>query len=66
MMEPGINPKNKQAVEAFIQKGGKLKVGAEVLVGLQKWETLVPKPKEVVDKLLGNMSEELSAAEGYE
>ena len=38
--------------------GGKLKVGGGVLVGLSRWETLVPKTKEV-DQLLKNMPEEL-------
>ena len=64
MIEPAIEPKTKEAVEAYIAKGGKLKVGADVLIGLQKWETLVAKPEKVVDQLLKNMSDELSAAEG--
>lgn len=36
--------------------GGKLKVGGDVLVGLSRWETLVPKTKET-DQLLKNMPE---------
>jgi hypothetical protein len=46
-----------------VNKGGKLKVGGDVLVGLKRWETLVPKTPEV-DKLLENMSGELEAAMG--
>ena len=48
-------------VKKWIWKGGKLKVGGDVLVGLERWHSLVPKPPEV-DKLLGNMREELDAA----
>ena len=40
----------------WVNKGGKLKVGGDVLVGLKRWETLVPKTPEV-DKLLANMPE---------
>jgi len=36
-------------------------VGGDVLVGLSRWETLVPKPPEV-DKLLANMNDELQTA----
>merc|ERR1711971_73146 len=42
---------------------GKLKVGGDVLVGLKRWETLVPKTP-WVDMLLKNMSGELEAAMG--
>merc|ERR1711957_660686 len=37
------------------------KVGGDVLVGLKRWETLVPKPPEV-DTLLANMKDELEVA----
>ena len=43
-------------VRQWVNKGGKLKVGGDVLVGLKRWETLVPKTPEV-DKLLANMPE---------
>eukprot|EP00930_Biecheleria_cincta_P069966 TRINITY_DN57636_c0_g1_i1.p1 TRINITY_DN57636_c0_g1~~TRINITY_DN57636_c0_g1_i1.p1 ORF type:complete len:1314 (-),score=272.23 TRINITY_DN57636_c0_g1_i1:130-3711(-) len=61
MIEPGIEPKSVQAVKDWVNGGGKLKVGGDVLVGLKRWETLVEKPKEV-DKLLANMPDELEAA----
>merc|ERR1740138_808048 len=61
MIEAGIQPKTAEAVRAWVNGGGKLKVGGDVLVGLKRWETLVPKTPEV-DKLLENMSEELQAA----
>eukprot|EP00931_Biecheleriopsis_adriatica_P083062 TRINITY_DN5657_c0_g1_i3.p1 TRINITY_DN5657_c0_g1~~TRINITY_DN5657_c0_g1_i3.p1 ORF type:complete len:1302 (+),score=355.00 TRINITY_DN5657_c0_g1_i3:71-3976(+) len=63
MIEPGIEPKSVEAVKKWVNGGGKLKVGGDVLVGLKRWETLVPKPPEV-DKLLSNMAEELQAALG--
>merc|ERR1712038_971708 len=61
MIETGIEPKTADAVRAWVNGGGKLKVGGDVLVGLKRWETLVPKTPEV-DKLLENMSDELEAA----
>lgn len=61
MIEPGIQPKSAEAVRAWVNKGGKLKVGGDVLVGLKRWETLVPKTREA-DKLLENMPDELAAA----
>lgn len=61
MIEPGIEPKTPEAVRAWVNKGGKLKVGGDVLVGLKRWETLVPKTPEA-DKLLENMPDELAAA----
>jgi biotin carboxyl carrier protein len=63
MIEDGIQPKTADAVRAWVKNGGKLKVGGDVLVGLKRWETLVPKT-EYVDMLLKNMSEELEAALG--
>jgi biotin carboxylase/biotin carboxyl carrier protein len=63
MIEPRIEPKSVEAVRNWVNKGGKLKVGGDVLVGLKRWETLVPKTPEV-DKLLSNMSEELEGALG--
>lgn len=63
MIEPGIEPKTPEAVRAWVNKGGKLKVGGDVLVGLKRWETLVPKTPEA-DKLLENMADELQAALG--
>merc|ERR1719387_1368294 len=48
-------------VRKWVKDGGKLKVGGDVLVGLKRWETLVPKTPEV-DKLLANMADELEAA----
>lgn len=63
MIEPGIEPKTVEAVRAWVNGGGKLKVGGDVLVGLKRWETLVAKTPEV-DKLLENMSDELEAALG--
>jgi len=61
MIEEEIEPKTAANVRAFIARGGKLKVGGDVLVGLSRWETLVPKP-EVVNELLVNMKDELTAA----
>ncbi|CAJ1431504.1 unnamed protein product [Effrenium voratum] len=63
MIEPGIEPKSVEAVKKWVNGGGKLKVGGDVLVGLKRWETLGPKTPEV-DKLLENMPEELEAALG--
>merc|ERR1712048_1263194 len=61
MIEDGIQPKTAEKVREWVNKGGKLKVGGDVLVGLKRWETLVAKTPEV-DKLLENMSEELEGA----
>jgi len=61
MIEDGIQPKSADAVRKWVNGGGKLKVGGDVLVGLSRWETLVPKTKET-DQLLKNMPEELEAA----
>merc|ERR1719389_552789 len=61
MIEPGIEPKTAGKVREWVNGGGKLKVGGDVLVGLKRWETLVPKPPEV-DTLLSNMPDELEAA----
>ena len=44
-------------VRKWVNGGGKLKVGGDVLVGLSRWETLVPKTKET-DQLLKNMPED--------
>lgn len=63
MIEDGIRPKSVEAVRAWVNAGGKLKVGGDVLVGLKRWETLVPKTPEV-DKLLSNMKAELETAMG--
>merc|ERR1712176_768404 len=63
MIEDGIQPKSADAVRAWVEGGGKLKVGGDVLVGLKRWETLVPKTPEA-DKLLENMADELQAALG--
>jgi len=63
MIEAGIEPKTADAVRKWVNGGGKLKVGGDVLVGLKRWETLVPKTPEV-DKLLANMPDELNAAMG--
>merc|ERR1719145_8038 len=63
MIEPGIEPKTVEQVKKWVNGGGKLKVGGDVLVGLKRWETLVPKTPEV-DKLLANMPDELEAALG--
>jgi biotin carboxyl carrier protein len=63
MIEPKIEPKSVEAVRNWVNKGGKLKVGGDVLVGLKRWETLVPKSPEA-DKLLENMSAELQDALG--
>jgi biotin carboxylase/biotin carboxyl carrier protein len=63
MVEEAIQPKSATAVREFINKGGKLKVGGDVLVGLKRWETLMPKP-DIVDKLLDNMKDELDSAMG--
>jgi biotin carboxyl carrier protein len=59
MIEAGIQPKTAEAVRAHVNSGGKLKVGGDVLVGLKRWETLVPKTPEV-DKLLENMADQLN------
>jgi len=61
MIEDGIEPKNADTVRKWVNGGGKLKVGGDVLVGLKRWETLVPKTPEV-GKLLANMPDELEAA----
>jgi biotin carboxyl carrier protein len=61
MIEDGIQPKTADAVRKWVENGGKLKVGGDVLVGLKRWETLVPKTPHV-DMLLSNMSDELEAA----
>jgi biotin carboxyl carrier protein len=61
MIEPGIEPKNATEVRKWLQNGGKLKVGGDVLLGLKRWETLVAKPPEV-DQLLANMPGELESA----
>jgi len=63
MIEAGIEPKSADAVRAWVEKGGKLKVGGDVLVGLKRWETLVAKTP-YVDMLLNNMPDELNAALG--
>jgi len=63
MIEDGIQPKSADAVRAWVEKGGKLKVGGDVLVGLKRWETLVEKTP-YVDMLLKNMSGELEGALG--
>merc|ERR1740121_2292367 len=63
MIEPGIEPKTVDSVRKWVNGGGKLKVGGDVLVGLKRWETLVPKTAEA-DKLLENMADELQAALG--
>merc|ERR1712151_529735 len=63
MIEDGIQPKSADAVRKWVEGGGKLKVGGDVLVGLKRWETLVPKTP-YVDMLLKNMSGELEAALG--
>merc|ERR1719379_1659691 len=61
MIEDGIQPKSADKVREWVNGGGKLKVGGDVLVGLKRWETLVPKTSEV-DRLLSNMPDELDAA----
>lgn len=61
MIEDGIEPKSAEKVREWVNQGGKLKVGGDVLVGLKRWETLVDKTPEV-DKLLANMPDELEAA----
>lgn len=63
MIEPGIEPKTADSVRKWVNGGGKLKVGGDVLVGLKRWETLTEKTPEV-DQLLKNMPEELEAALG--
>merc|ERR1719181_1988908 len=63
MIETGIEPKTADAVRAWVNSGGKLKVGGDVLVGLKRWETLCPKTPEV-DKLLENMADQLNEALG--
>lgn len=61
MIEEKLQPKTPEAVRKWVQDGNKLKVGGDVLLGLRRWETLVPKTPEV-DKLLANMPDELEAA----
>ena len=48
-------------VVEFIQNGGKLNVGGDVLLGIDKWETLVDKPP-IINQLLLNMKNELTSA----
>jgi len=60
-IEDKIQPKTADSVRDWVQNGGKLKVGGDVLIGLHRWETLVGKP-ESVDQLLNNMSNELQDA----
>jgi len=62
-IEDAIQPKTADAVRSWVKKGGKLKVGGDVLIGLHRWETLVGRP-ESVDHLLDNMSSELEDAMG--
>lgn len=59
--EEGVR-KTAKNVRDYVNNGGKLKVGADVLLGLKSWETLVSKPPEV-DKLLQNMAVELQKAD---
>ena len=61
MIETEISQKTTASVIEFINNGGKLTVGGDVLLGLDKWQTLIPKPP-IVDQLLKNMSSELDAA----
>jgi len=49
----GINPKTPQAVIDYIHQGGQLEVSLDVLIALQEWETLLPRPA-IVDQLLIN------------
>jgi biotin carboxyl carrier protein len=63
MVEDAIKPKTAAKVREFVEDGGKLKIGGDVLVGLKRWETLVAKPP-IVDKLLDNMQGELDSAMG--
>lgn len=55
-MECFITCTSPAQVRKWVNGGGKLKVGGDVLVGLSRWETLVPKTKET-DQLLKNMPE---------
>jgi hypothetical protein len=61
MINDKIHPKTAQATRAYIADGGRLTCGGDVLVGLQRWETLVEKPADV-DALLDNMRDEVDAA----
>ena len=61
MIAPEINPKTMDYVVEFIQNGGKLNVGGDVLLGIDKWETLVDKPP-IINQLLLNMKNELTSA----
>lgn len=61
MIEEEIQPKTIEAVKSWVEKGGKLKVGGDVLVGLKRWETLVAKTQ-WADMLLANMADELATA----
>merc|ERR1719401_1650561 len=63
LIEDAIQPKTADAVRKFVNGGGRLKVGGDVIVGLKRWETLVGKTPET-DKLLDNMKDELDAALG--
>lgn len=48
-----IQPKNAEAVTAYIEAGGKLLIAQPILEGLQAWETLLVRPT-IVAKLLQN------------
>ncbi len=50
---PQIVPKTREAVEAYIQRGGKLNIDPKILEGLQKWEMSLPRPP-IVERLLHN------------
>lgn len=48
-----ITPKTAEAVERYVLDGGRLNIPNNVLEGLQRWETLLPRPQ-IVETLLKN------------
>ena len=63
MIEAGIEPKTAAKVRAWVNGGGKLKIGGDVLVGLKRWETLVAKTPEELAAALEQQSKLITPAD---